>query len=118
MGTGSFGFIRLLNPVRNQRMDNLLYTLSFMAPRSAFRDMQVVPCEAAGLPIKRQVCQDPTRSRLGPAFSASSPHVRPPWWLVNSTTGGLIAVAFGLCDTGAQELETLWPSEPRPHFCP
>ena len=32
--------------------------------------------------------------------------------MVNSTTGGFIAVAFGLCDTGGDVMkETLKPSE-------
>ena len=35
---------------------------------------------------------------------------RSPWWLVNSTSGGVIVVAFGLCDT-SDARDTLYPSE-------
>eukprot|EP00435_Cladocopium_sp_Y103_P069955 s934_g34.t1 len=60
---------------------------------------EVVPCTSAGLPIDRQIFEDPTSNRS-------------PWWVVNSTTGGFIAVAFGLCDTGSDAMkETLKPSD-------
>eukprot|EP00434_Breviolum_minutum_P009839 symbB.v1.2.008665.t2/scaffold537.1/size221706/9 len=60
---------------------------------------EVVPCESAGLPIDREIFQDPTSSRS-------------PWWLVNSTSGGMIVVAFGLCDTGSEAMrDTLYPSD-------
>eukprot|EP00438_Fugacium_kawagutii_P008700 Skav236560 [mRNA] locus=scaffold1066:298797:303181:- [translate_table: standard] len=41
---------------------------------------------------------------------------RRPWWLVNSTCGGFIAAAFGLCDTGDELMkETLFPTAPGQH---
>eukprot|EP00913_Durusdinium_trenchii_P000233 g214.t1 len=50
---------------------------------SVARSDQVCPCLHAGLPIDRQIFQDPTVNRR-------------PWWLLNSTAGGFMAAAFGL----------------------
>ena len=49
---------------------------------------------------------------FAPSILHLSPVPRSPWWVVNSTTGGFIAVAFGLCDTGGDAMkETLKPSD-------
>ncbi|CAK9107158.1 Probable galactinol--sucrose galactosyltransferase 6 (Protein DARK INDUCIBLE 10) (Raffinose synthase 6) [Durusdinium trenchii] len=73
------------------------FNLEILRPLLLPGSDQVCPCLHAGLPIDRQIFQDPTVNRR-------------PWWLLNSTAGGFMAAAFGLCDTGAEEMtETLYP---------